>query len=83
MFTVSLHSVGCLPYSDSYPVTFETLSEAWDFVAEEVELIEDDGDFLAAHTALHLQDRGSCGAIPADENGVYRFAVEPSEHFSN
>lgn len=83
MFTVSLHSVGSLPDSDAYPATFETLSEAWNFVAEEVELIEDDGDYLSAHTALHLQDRGSCGVIPADENGVYRFAVESFDHFSN
>lgn len=80
MFVVSFHAAGCLPDSESYPATFETLSEAWDCVAEEVELIEDDGDYLTAHTALHLQDRESCGIIPADENGYYRFSVE---HFSN
>jgi hypothetical protein len=50
------------------------LTEAWDFVASEVELFEDDGDYLASHTALHVIDRSKPGTIPAGE-GIYVFDV--------
>ena len=78
MFTVTLNAVGCLPDSDSYPCQFDTAREAWDHVASEVECIADDGDYLAAHTALHLQNRDSSGVIPADETGFYNFLVFPT-----
>ena len=76
---VSLHSAGCLPDSDSYPITFDSIREAWEYVAQEVELIAYDGDYLAAHTALHIQDIDATGAIPADESGIYRYSVETAE----
>ena len=78
MYAVSLNAVGCLPDSDFYPVEFDTLTEAWDFVASEVELFEDDGDYLASHTALRDIDRSEPGAIPAGE-GIYVFDVFVTE----
>jgi len=74
MYAVSLNAIGCLPDSDFYPVEFDTLAEAWEFVASEVELFEDDGDYLASHTALHVVDRSLPGTIPAGE-GIYVFDV--------
>ena len=74
MYAVSLNAIGCLPDSDFYPAAFVTLAEAWDFVASEVELFEDDGDFLASHTALHGIDRSMPGTIPAGD-GIYVFDV--------
>lgn len=76
MVTVTLNAAGCLPDSDMYPVEFATTEEAWSFVADEVEQIEDDGDYLAAHTALHLIDRSQAGSIPAGENTTYAYNVE-------
>ena len=76
MFTVSLHSAGCLPDSDFWPLIFDSAREAWDFIADEVEMIDDDGDYLAAHTALHLIDRDKVGAIPAGEDTLYSYHVE-------
>lgn len=76
MFTVSLHSAGCLPDSDVWPIPFDTAREAWAYVADEVEQIEDDGDYLAAHTALHLIDRDTVGFIPAGEGTLYAYHVE-------
>ena len=74
MYAVSLNAIGCLPDSDFYPVEFDTLAEAWEFVASEVELFEDDDDYLASHTALHGIDRSKPGTIPAGE-GIYVFDV--------
>ena len=71
---VSLNAAGCLPDAD--PLTFDTFPEAWAYVAEEVERIDDDGDYLAAHTALHRQDRNAPGSIPAGENTTYAYNVE-------
>lgn len=77
--TVSLNAAGCLPDSDMYPIEFETTREAWAYVAGEVEQIEDDSDYLAAHTALHLIDRDAPGSIPAGEETTYAYNVEVSE----
>ena len=74
--TVSLHAAGCLPDSDTYPVEFESAREAWAYVEDEVEQIEDDGDYLAAHTALHLIDRDQAGSIPAGADTTYAYTVE-------
>lgn len=79
MFSVSFNAAGCLPDSDSYPLEFDTANEAWNYVAQEVEMIEDDADYLPAHTALHLQDFNSAGSIPGDRHGNYRYSVD----FSN
>ena len=76
MFIASLHSAGCLPDSDFWPLTFDTAREAWDFIADDVEMIDDDGDYLAAHTALHLIDRDTVGSIPAGEGTLYAYHVE-------
>ena len=76
MFTASLCSAGCLPDSDFWPLTFDTAREAWDFIEDEVERIDDDGDYLAAHTALHLIDRDTVGSIPAGEGTLYAYHVE-------
>ena len=75
-YLVTLASAGCLPDSALWPVAFDTAREAWDFVAEEVDGINDDGDFLAAHTALHSIDRDKVGSIPAGENTLYAYHVE-------
>ena len=80
-YAVSLNAAGCLPDSDAYPVEFETAREAWAYVADEVEQIEDDGDYLAAHTALHLIDRDAPGAIPAGEGTTYAYNVEAVEDY--
>ena len=76
MFTASLHSAGCLPDSDFWPLTFDTAREAWDFIADEIESIDDDGDYLAAHTALHVTNRDETGSIPAGEDTLYAYHVE-------
>ena len=74
--TVSFHSAGCLPDSDFYPAGFDSFQDAWDFIAAEVEMIDDDGDYLAAHTMLHTQNRNMPGSIPASESGLYAWHVE-------
>ena len=74
MFTVTLNSAGCLPDSDFYPAVFETARDAWEFVASEVEMIDDDETYLEAHTALHIVDRTGEGSIPA--GGLYAYHVE-------
>lgn len=76
MFTVTLNAAGCLPDSEDYPMTFGSAREAWNYIAWEVDDIADDGDYLAAHTALHVTDVDYPGSIPADENGIYRYNVE-------
>ena len=74
-FTVTLNAAGCLPDSDELHA-FSTLADAWDFVAGEIELLDEDSDYLAAHTALHSQDRENVGAIPYGENSTYAWRVE-------
>lgn len=76
MFTVTLNAAGCLPDSDIYPMVFDSAREAWEHIASEIDTIEDDGAYLAAHTALHVTDFDKPGAIPADEDGFYRYNVE-------
>jgi hypothetical protein len=76
---VSLHAAGCLPDSDFYPVEFDSFQEAWEFVSDEIEMIEDDGDYLAAHTMLHMTDRSKPGSIPADDHSTYAYHVELGE----
>lgn len=76
MFTVTLNAAGCLPDSEDYPMAFDSAREAWNYIASEIDAIEDDGTYLAAHTALHLIDVDQPGAIPADEDGIYRYSVE-------
>ena len=78
MYAVSLNAIGCLPDSDFYPVEFDTLAEAWEFVASEVELFDDDSDYLASRTAMHVIDRSMPGTIPAGE-GIYVFDVFVTE----
>lgn len=73
MFTAYLASAGCLP--DAEPVIFDSAESAWAYVAEEVELIEDDGDYLAAHTALHVVNQSVPGSIPAGEDTLYAYHV--------
>ena len=75
MYLASLQSAGCLPDSEFWPVAFDTAEEAWDFIAYEIEQIDDDGDYLTAHTALHVTDRDSPGAIPAGESTLYTYSV--------
>lgn len=74
-FTVTLNAAGCLPDSDELHA-FSTLAEAWEYVAGEIEQFSDDGDYLAAHTLLHSQDRESVGSIPYGENSTYAWNVE-------
>lgn len=76
--TVTLAAAGCLPDSEFYPAEFDSLADAWEFVASEVETIEDDADYLAAHTALHLVDRTQPGSIPAGDHTTYAYSVEIS-----
>lgn len=73
---VTLNAAGCLPDSEDYPMGFDSFRAAWDYVAEEVERIEDDGDYLAAHTALHATNRDAPGSIPAGEGTTYAYNVE-------
>ena len=76
MYTATLNSAGCLPDSDFWPIEFESPRDAWSFIASEIELINDDGDYLAAHTMLHFQDWDSVGSIPAGESTLYAYRVE-------
>lgn len=72
-------SAGCLADSATESFSFESPREAWEHVAREVEQIEDDADYLAAHTALHLTNLDAPGSIPAGDSTLYAWHVEAVE----
>ena len=74
VFIVSFNSAGCLP--DEMPTRFATVREAWDYVAAEVELINEDADYLPTHGMMNLINRNEVGRLPFGESSLYGWNVE-------
>ena len=76
VFIVSFNSAGCLPDSDDGPARFATAREAWDYVAADVELINEDADYLPTHGMMNLINRNEVGRLPFGESSLYGWNVE-------
>ena len=69
---VSYASAGCLPDGD-FGGVFDTFREAWEFVAQELELDEDDETYMPAHCDLHTTDFDKPGYLA--HKGLYGWDV--------